>query len=275
MEAARKRYAGSSAEHLWRRLGAVDFMNQAMLLAATLLLCVFQSILIITALAGRSVVPGLTHRLGLSKQASADVGQLLASSAATSAAVTGQSWVFFVLGGIAGAGALQRLYQRVFGLEPQGTRDGLYALAWLALAVGWVFLTSAAGPGLRAGGPALFWIVTPVAFTGLWWATIWLLLAGRVSWRRLFPCAVATAACWLAMLAVFSAVFSGMVVSSDRRYGPIGVVFALMSFFIAIGVVIILGAAVGLMWQERGLSFRAAIRRLRRGPATDGAGDDL
>jgi membrane protein len=37
-----------------------------------------------------------------------------------------------------------------------------------------------------------------------------------------------------------------------------------MSFFIAIGVVITLGAAVGLMWQDRGLSFGAAVRKLRR-----------
>jgi Fusaric acid resistance protein-like len=33
---------------------------------------------------------------------------------------------------------------------------------------------------------------------------------------------------------------------------------------IAIGVVIILGAVVGLVWQERGLSFAAAFRKLRR-----------
>jgi membrane protein len=37
-----------------------------------------------------------------------------------------------------------------------------------------------------------------------------------------------------------------------------------MSFFIAIGVVLILGAAVGLMWQDRGLSWAAAVRKLRR-----------
>ena len=69
---------------------------------------------------------------------------------------------------------------------------------------------------------------------------------------------------WLGMLAVFSVIFSGMVISYDQKYGPIGVVFGLMSFFIAVGVVIILGAAVGLMWQDRGLSFRAAVGKLRR-----------
>jgi membrane protein len=69
---------------------------------------------------------------------------------------------------------------------------------------------------------------------------------------------------WLGMYAVFAVIFSGMVVSYDQRYGPIGIVFGLMSFFIAIGVVITLGTAVGLMWQDRGLSFEAAVRKLRR-----------
>ena len=41
--------------------------------------------------------------------------------------------------------------------------------------------------------------------------------------------------------------------------------FGLMSFFNAIGVVITLGAAVGMMWHDRGLSFAAAVRKLRRG----------
>ncbi|MFF8977642.1 hypothetical protein ACF08A_12630, partial [Streptomyces cellulosae] len=65
---------------------------------------------------------------------------------------------------------------------------------------------------------------------------------------------------------VFHFTFSGMIVGNDREYGPIGVVFALMSFFIAIGVVIILGAATGMMWHDRGASLRAAARKLRRAP---------
>jgi membrane protein len=61
-----------------------------------------------------------------------------------------------------------------------------------------------------------------------------------------------------------SVIFSGMVISNDNKYGPIGVVFALMSWLIAIGVVIILGAVAGIVWQERNLSFAAALKKLRR-----------
>jgi hypothetical protein len=54
-----------------------------------------------------------------------------------------------------------------------------------------------------------------------------------------------------------------------RAGGPIGTVFALMSYLIAIGVVVILGAVTGLVWQERGMSFRAAFRKTTAGSMTD------
>jgi membrane protein len=55
-----------------------------------------------------------------------------------------------------------------------------------------------------------------------------------------------------------------MVVSNNQKYGAIGVVFAFMSFFIAIGVVLILGPMIGMTWEERGLSFRSVLRKMRR-----------
>ncbi|MEU6239377.1 YhjD/YihY/BrkB family envelope integrity protein, partial [Kitasatospora sp. NPDC047058] len=258
------KYTGSWAEYLWHRLDAVDFLSQAMLLAATLLLCAFPFMIIVTALLGRSVVSTLGLRLGLNHEASDDVGRLFASDATTSAAITGLSWVFFVLGGLASAAAIQQLYQKVFQVGPQGPWDRLRALGWLALVVVWVYVGSTGGKVLYADAPALGWIVHVPVFIGFWWFTMWFLLAGRITWRRLLPCAVATGVFWTGMLLVFHAIYSGMVVSYYEEYGPIGVVFALMSFLIAIGVVIILGAATGMMWHDRGMSFRAALTKMRR-----------
>jgi len=42
-----------------------------------------------------------------------------------------------------------------------------------------------------------------------------------------------------------------VVISDDNKYGPIGIIFALLSYLIAIGVVVIMGAVTGLVWQER------------------------
>jgi membrane protein len=250
-EWGKRKYSGSWAGHLWSRLAAVDFMNRAMLLAATLLLCAIPFLIIVAALAGHSAASTLSHRLGLNQQAATDVNHLIASAGTTSATVTGLSSATFVLGGLAAASTIKELYLRVFDLQPVKW-DRLRVLVWLALGVGAMFLTSAVGPTLRASWPGLLWIAMLVGTIGFFWFSIWFLLAGRVSWRRLLPCAIATGICWVGMVAVFSVIFSNMIISGDQRYGAIGTIFALMSLLIAIGVVIILGAEVGLMWNDRG-----------------------
>ena len=188
IEAAKGKYAGSPAEHLWRRLDAMDFINRGMLFAATLLLCLFPFLIIANALAGRSAATGLARHLGLNQQAAADVGGLFTSSAATSSAITGTAWVFFILGGIAAATAIQGLYEAAFELDGRGARDMLRRLIWLAVLVGGSALAGWAGPGLRgAGGPVLLAVIGLVVLTGFWWFTIWFLLAGRISWRDAVP----------------------------------------------------------------------------------------
>ena len=264
IEAAEKKYSVSAAEDLRRRLDALDFMNQAMLLAGTFLLCCFPFLIVLSALAGRGVASSFSRRLGLNRQAAADLGHLFNSAGATSATVTVITFVLLVLFALTGASVVQELYLRIFDLDPRGVRDLPRKLIWVGLVVGSGFLSGLVGPWVRVGGPAVLAIVILVAFTGFWWFAMWFLLAGRVPWRRLFPSAIATGLCWLGMVAVFSATFSGMVISSDDRYGPIGIVFDLLSYTLAIGVVIILGAVAGIVWHERGLSFRAGFRKLWR-----------
>jgi membrane protein len=165
---------------------------------------------------------------------------------------------------VAGATAVQQLYERIFDLDSRGARDLLRRVIWAGLVFGWLYLVGLVGPSVRAGGQVLVGFVILVVFTGFWWFAMRFLLSGRVPWRRLFPSAVATGLCWLGMVAVFSATFSGMVISSYDRYGPVGIVFDILSYALAIGVVIILGAVVGIVWHERGLSFRAPLRKVRR-----------
>ncbi len=80
---------------------------------------------------------------------------------------------------------------------------------------------------------------------------MWILLKGRLSWGELFPSALATGVCFLGMEIVFRLTLSSAIVSDYKKYGSIGVVFAIMSLLIAIGVVITLGALLGVAWRER------------------------
>jgi membrane protein len=77
------------------------------------------------------------------------------------------------------------------------------------------------------------------------------LLAGRVAWRRLLPSAVTTGIFYGA-LGVFSRFyFSGTINSDSKTYGTIGAIFGIMTWFVAIGAVIILGAVAGAVWEDR------------------------
>jgi membrane protein len=266
-EAVKDKFAGSSAEYLWRRLDGLEFVNRGLIFAATLLLCFFPFFIIVNALLGRSAVTGLSRHLGLDSQAAADLDHLLASSVRTSDAVSGFAWVFFILSGIAAAMAVQELYERAFDLDRRGMKDVGRQVLWLAFLVACGTFSDWAGPRLEhSGGPVAFVIAALIALTAFWWVTMRLLLGGRVAWRRLLPAAIATAVFWAGMELVFSFTFSGMVVSDNQKYGPIGVVFSLMSWLIAIGVVLILGAVVGVVWQDRNLGFGKALAKLQRRP---------
>lgn len=278
---ARERYAGSFAERFWSRLTVNEFMTKAMVLAAIALLCFIPFVLTAAALTGRDAIHGMARRLGLNPQAAHDFVAVFAPAKATSAAVSGAGYVLFIIGGIAFASAIQDLYQGLFDLEPRGLRTLPHKLLWLAtiFVCSWA-VSEATRPIQRATGDVVVVLLAFVACVIFWWYTPWLLLAGRERWRDLVPVAIATGVCWVGMLLVFRLVFSNSIIGDYQRYGPVGVVFAMMSFFIAIGVVISLGAVSGLVWREarhpelvRDGSKQAANGAAEESPVENGDGD--
>lgn len=163
----------------------MDVINRGMLFAGVLLLCAFPFLIVLNALAGRSVVDGFSRRLGLNQVAATGVSHLFTSSTTTTGVITG--------------------------------------------------------------------------------VTMRILLGSRAGSREVFPAAVATALFWLGMEIVFAFTFSRMVSSEYREYGAIDVVFALMSWLIATGVVVILDAVVGVVWREHHSSLAAPTRRFLGG----------
>ena len=56
---------------------------------------------------------------------------------------------------------------------------------------------------------------------------------------------------WVFLELFAAAYFASTIVSDSRTYGTIGVVFSLMTWFIAVGAVVVLGTALGATWRER------------------------
>ena len=245
---------GSLVRDLIGQLRRLDVVNQAMLFGAGLLISLLPFLILLSSFASRRVDDDIALRLGLDHRAAGIVSHLFSSSSASLNAATVTSVVFVGAGMLAVAGSLQQIYEKAFHQEHRGMRDVPRLTAWVVALCGMVAFESLVGRPVRdtASGSGLVELVTFAIFMPFFWWTIHFLLRGRVGWRRLLPSAVATGVGFVG-LGVFSKFyFSSSIISDDKTYGAIGAVFSLMTWLIAIGAVIMLGAVTGAVWEDRG-----------------------
>jgi membrane protein len=142
---------------------------------------------------------------------------------------------------------LQRVFELTWGLPRRGMRGTLAGLRWLGMVVVYAALHPLLGSILHG----LVGVVLSVtgAFV-LWLLTPYLLLDGRVPWRRLVPQA-ALCAVGMTVLGVGFAIYVPRAMStSATEFGAIGVAFTLLSVLWASGFVVVGAAAIGsLDWR--------------------------
>ena len=155
------------------------------------------------------------------------------------------------------------IYEGTFDkAHAKGAENLFRCCVWIAALAGLLILDGEISGPFRngPGGPVMLGLVDFVLLTIFFWWSIHFLLAGREPWARIGPSAVATAVFWMGLGVFASFYLSSTLVSDSRLYGKIGVVFTLVTWFIAIGAVITLGAVAGVVWQRR-RSRRAVIDR--------------
>ncbi len=235
------------------RLRALDFANQAMLFGAGLLVSLLPFVILLSAFASQRVDDDISLRLDLDRRAAGIMDHLFTSSPASLNAATATSLVFLIAGTLAVASSLQQIYEKVFRQDHRGMRDLYRLLTWMVGLCLTVVLESLAGKpvsNVSAGG-WLAPLITVAIMTPFFWWTMHILLAGRVPWRKLLPSAIVTGV-FFGGLGVFSRFyFSEAIISDSKTYGTIGAVFAIMTWLIAIGAVIILGAVAGAVSEDR------------------------
>ncbi len=250
---ARDRFEGSFAQSFLMRLKALDFASQATLFGAGLLVSLLPFVILLSAFASQRVDDDISLRLGLDRRAAGIMDHLFRSAPATLNAATATSLVFLIAGILAVAGSLQQIYEKVFRQDHRGMRDVYRPLTWIVvLGVAMVTESLAERPvsGISAGG-WLAPLVTVAIMTPFFWWTMHFLLAGRVRWRTLLPSAIITGV-FYGGLGVFSRFyFSDTIISDSKTYGTVGAIFGIMTWFIAIGAVIILGAVAGAVREDR------------------------
>ena len=269
----RRHYEGSVVQDLVKGLGGVEFGDWIIVFGASFLLSILPLIILLSALANSRVDDNIAARLGLNREGSHIVESLFTSSSHA-------GWNFGVVvalvlslaGTIAVARSVQRLYQQVFGHpDLRGWSNVLRCFVWALVAAGEVIVDALISRGLGdlPAGRVFLGLGNLVIVTAFFWWGLYFLLRGRDSWRRLFPAALATGVFWVGLGAFASFYFSSTLVSDSHLYGAIGVVFTLVTWFVAMGAVIILGAVVGHTWVIR----RAQSANHEVEPIDDSKGD--
>ncbi|MER6070272.1 YhjD/YihY/BrkB family envelope integrity protein [Streptomyces sp. NPDC001817] len=226
---------------MWGRLSAADFFSHSFQLASLAFLCFFPFLILVTAAFGQDAAQVMAGWLGLNEQAAQALAGLFKPSPG-SVTLTLMSAVLLIAGAVAVAGTLQGWYQFLFDVPPRWWRDLGAQLAWLTVLVAY----GAARAGIGAAlGPQLSSLSGFVLALFFWWGTMRLLLTGAVTWRFLLPAAVATGVAWTGLGWFSSRFFSETIVANNQKYGPVGVVMVILSWLVAVGVVIHLGAVVG------------------------------
>lgn len=234
------------------RFAEVGGIERAMILAAQAFAAFIPLLVVVVGLVPGSDAEGfgdrVVERFDLTGEVAASVQELFAPAGAVTGGVTLLSALLLLFSGFTFARRVQGVYQTAWQLPPPAMRHAWRPLAWVALLAGYLALVPALrglGTGHRvaiAGASFALWLITP-AF----------LLAGRVAWRALVPTAVLTATAMAVMSGASTIYMARAMSEATEQYGPIGSAFAIFSWLVAVGFVIVLGAVVGAVWRQRPL----------------------
>jgi membrane protein len=235
------------------RLVSVQFVDRAVSLAALAFTAVIPLFIVYDAVAptidGRDFAADLIHRFKLKGSAAESLRQALASPEEVRSSFSVLGVVLVVVSALSFARALQRLYELAFRLPALGGLRGTPAtLLWLATIP--VFLIARQVIDALFDGTVAIVANLALAAT-LWTVTPFLLLGRRLAWRPLLPTGVITALA-MSVASVGTVIWMPRTVAeSAARYGLIGVAFALLSWLVAIGFVLVGSAAAGAVVAER------------------------
>jgi membrane protein len=255
LERIRARAEATTAGRLQRRVTELDLIHQAMVLAALTMTLLIPALITLAALIplgephGAAVL--VARRLGLSAQATRDLQSLFGGTSVERSSTTWVGATVTLLSAYAWPTALQKGYELAWQLPSRGLRGVWRPLVWLVAVLAAAAAVVVVGGLVQGGSPLPALLLVPVVFAWTWW-TQHLLLGGRVGWRPLIVGAVAMTVGLYALRVGAQLTLSAAISLNFHRYGPIGIVFVLLSWFVGFGVVMLGGAVVGAeLWGVR------------------------
>lgn len=259
VEQTRRRLEQTTAGHVARRAVEVDVVHQALVFAALALLLVVPILISVSALvplgAGGGVAAGFAHRFGLTDEATQDLQHLFPARTTVAGTATWGGALLSAVCAVSWPLTLQKGYESAWSLPRAAIRELWRPVTWVLTVVSLlavIALLHAVSSGL--GLVAVVVLGVPAVFGWSWW-TQHFLLGGRVAWRDLLPGAVAITVGLIGLAILAGLLLSTSIVVHHDEYGPIGIVFAMMSWLIALSVVMLGGALLGATlvqgWRAR------------------------
>jgi len=240
-----------------RKLAEVQVVDRGVALGALAFSALFPLMIVYGALVpfadAHSFSAGLVHRLHLRDGAAEAVQTAIAPPSSVASSVTVIGILLVLSSGLSLARGLQRLYELSYELPSLGVRGTPWHLLWIVLLPLYLSLRA---PLVEIGGP-VWHLAGSLALGALvWLATPYVLLARRMSWLQLLPGALVTSVS-MTVFGYFSAIYLPHSVSTSAgRFGAIGIAFALLSWLVLAGFVLVGAAAAGAVarqWlEERG-----------------------
>jgi membrane protein len=247
---------------LTRQMVDVSLLDSSTRLAAQAFLTAIPVFIAVAAFAPPSVrdqlIDSATYALGLSGASLDQVQMAFGTTDDPTRETSGTVGVLVTLvSATACSRALQRVCERSWHLPPAGLR--LIAWRWVVWLLVWLAALVVQGL-VRDGFGAGAWLGLPLSCASsilLWWWTQHLLLGSRVAWLPLLPGAVLTGI-GAVVLAWASRFYMPRTLNrSLAAFGPLGMVFTVLSWLIVLFTVVCVGIATGYaLAQEPSLARR-------------------
>jgi membrane protein len=142
----------------------------------------------------------------------------------------------------------RRVYERAWSLPKRGLHGIAWDVMWLASLIAYLAVLSQIRVGLKDSiVSAMLALFLSSAF---WVWTARVLLANRVPMRNLVPTGVVMAVGMIGLAAVSQLYMPHLIVSKFNQFGQVGVVFAVLSWFIVVCFVLVGGACTGAVVGE-------------------------
>ena len=197
---------------------------------------------------GQDFADQLIRVFDLTGSAAAAMESAFAPAGAVSNQVNALGAFLLIAAALSFTRALQRLYQLAWDQPSLGWRAAKWGLIWLGLGV--VLVT--VRPVVLRTVDGLWLVVLSLVMAAVFWlVTPAVLLARRVPWRRLLPTALITGF-GMTALSICSAIWMPRsVAASAQQFGVMGVAFALLSWLVGAGFVLVAATACGAVIDER------------------------